>query len=175
MRELEIKILEIDRSSVEGQLRDSGAKCVYDGFVVDYRFNGFDDRKNSLRVRVMEDGCYVDMKIKKGEDKIRDRVEKRIEVSSPLVAFAFFVPAGFGLDSRIGKHRTTYELEGIRYEFDRLTGPHSFVPEYLEIEGPSREKVYAAGKALGFSHTNFSTLSVRKVIKHYKENGVHER
>jgi predicted adenylyl cyclase CyaB len=175
MLELEIKVLEIDRPMVESLLGDCGAEKIFDGEILDFKYDNVNrDVKNSsksIRLRRKGDLTYLTIKEKIFTNCVRARTEFEIQIPSFEDAERYLSDHGlFSLDLR-RKHRTSYILDGILYEFDKLNGEFDFVPEYLEIEGPSVASIYMAALGLGFMKDDerISNLSVGGLIRKYRD------
>ena len=97
--------------------------------------------------------------------KVREETE--VTVSDFDAMRSILKSIGFSPWLEMEKHRTTYALPGIHFEFDRYTGEFSFIPEFLEIEGPDIEAIYESAAALGFSREDCRPWDALQVAEYY--------
>lgn len=69
----------------------------------------------------------------------------------------------------VEKHRTTYELPGARFSFDRHAGALGYIPEFLEIEVDRAETLEANAALLGFTLRDCRPWGLPEVIAHYAD------
>ena len=65
----------------------------------------------------------------------------------------------------LNKHRTTYVLDNVRFEFDKYHGQYEFVPEFLEIEAKDVETIYKYVKILGFKKEDCKPWTILDIVK----------
>ncbi len=140
MKEIEIKIIEIDRKSVEDNLATLGAAKTFDGDVESWFFDFQDGRitraRNLLRLRRI--GNRTDLAFKKFVESQSAKVRNEYEVSiSDFETMRLILESlGFISTWRMEKHRTSYVLSGgVHVDIDKYSGGLSHIPELMEIEG----------------------------------------
>jgi predicted adenylyl cyclase CyaB len=171
MREIQIKVLEIERAPLELRLKALGATLQFDDTVSALLFDTpgglVGGARNLLRLR--REGRRVVLTFKEhianGPVKIRNEHETEVRDFEAMCA----VLRHLGLHPvlSIEKHRTTYELGGARFSFDRHTGDLSYVPELLEIEADSKERLIQNAARLGFEPAECLPWGLPELIAHY--------
>jgi adenylate cyclase class 2 len=172
MKEIEVKILEIDRKKVEKRLRSLGARKTLDGRIKALYFDCPDrslrKAKDALRLRKVDSRTVLTFKkfVKDGFAKVREELET--EVSDFDKARSILQNLGFSVWLEMEKHRTTYELNGAHFEFDKYKGKYGFIPEFLEIEAKSPSQIHKYAKLLGFKKSDCKPWTSWELIKHYE-------
>ncbi len=171
MKEIEIKILEIDRSAIEKQLLSLGAKKVFDGemhaFYYDFPDNSLKHKGSALRLRREGEKSVITLKkeIESTEAKIRE--EHEIEVSDFHEMKCVLENLGLKAWLEMKKHRTSYEFRGAHFELDEYRDAYQYVPHLLEIEGPDIATIYACAGLLGFTETDCKPWDILQVAAYY--------
>jgi len=167
MEEIEVKILEVDKTEVIERLRGLGARKIFDGDVITTYFD-FEDRKLAkegkiLRLRKKGDQVELTYKneISKEEAKIMEEYE--IIVDSIDVMKEILGNLGFKEFFKSFKHRISYTKDNIHFEID--TYPD--IPAFLEIEAPNLEKLKEYVNKLGFSMNEAKPWSIKDVLEYY--------
>jgi len=168
MKEVEIKILEIDKKEIIDKLKKAGAKKIFEGDVENI-FYDFENKRlfsqgKKLRLRKLGDRFQLTFKGKKekGVAKIRDEYEVYFDDDTPIKK----ILEELGLreiNRYCVKHRISFVIEDVRFEIDDFKK----IPAYLEIEGPSVKKIKKYVKKLGFSMDDIKSYSSRDVFNHY--------
>lgn len=168
MTEIEVKILDIDRSVVESKLIALGAKKVSDGELHALFFN-FPMNPMPEKVRLRTDGKKTVMTLKEKipDPKMNVRKENEVEVSDIGTMADILKLLGLSLVKETKKYRTVYRLDDTEFVFDRYLGKVSYIPEFLEIEGPDQETIYGYAAELGFSPDDCKPWSMRDLKQHY--------
>ncbi len=171
MHEAEIKILGIDRKSLEKKLRTLGAKRVFhDRIHALY----YDDSAGSLKkrkcvLRLRREGVKAVLTYK---GHVSDRGAKVLDERELLVsdfdaARSILESLGFSAWLEMEKHRTSYALRGAHFEFDKYGGEYGYIPEFLEIEGPDVKTVHAFARLLGFRRKDCRPWDAVQVAEFY--------
>jgi adenylate cyclase class IV len=198
VKETEVKILEVDRPALEAKLEALGAKRVLDADMTALFYTGSTDRRPETEVdatsssrnparggdaastvsrypspvvlRLREEGprTFLTLKgpITQGAAKVRDEYE--IEVSDSDTTKLILRALGLKPASKVRKHRVAYELKNVRFAFDRYLDDLSFIPEFLEIEGPDVITIYAYVLKLGLSIGDCRPWATVDLINHYR-------
>ena len=175
MREVEVKILDIDREALIKKLVELGAERVFDGEMrdvyYDYDHGGIGDNGGLVRLRQQGDSVMLVFKTKKelGEAKVRE--EHETPVGSFEDAEKILSHLGLKPCEERHKNRTSYVKGEVHYEFDKYLGEDSFVPEFLEIEAPNEEMLFAAVEELGFRKEDTKPWSTADVVEYYESKG----
>jgi predicted adenylyl cyclase CyaB len=172
MREVEVKIVGIDRKQVEAKLNSLGAIKTFDGDQVtlffDYPGNPIAAAKNLLRLRKTADKTQLTFKrfIESRSLKIRDEYE--VLVSDFESMRLILESLGLSPTKRMEKHRTSYTLNGgVEVEIDKYAGEYSHIPELLEIEAEDVGTVQLHAKLLGFQPEECKSWTTFDLIDYY--------
>ena len=172
MKEVEVKIIDIDREKVEARLRSLGATTTFDGDQVtvffDYPGNPIATAKNLLRLRKTRDKTQLTFKkfIESESAKVRDEYE--VVVSDFESMRLILESLGLSPTKRMEKHRTSYTLKsGVEVDIDKYAGEYSHIPELLEIEGENVETVHLHAKLLGFQPEECKSWTTFDLIDYY--------
>jgi len=167
MREIEAKFLEIDSESVIARLNAIGAKKTFEGDIEAIYFDakGRALRKAGIVLRLRKRGDSAELTLKKrigvANAKIMEEMES--EVSDFREMRNILHGLGFREIVKRKKRRTSYRLDGVNFEIDRIEG----IPAYLEIEAPSVERIGEAAKLLGLDMKDSKPWAEGEVRKHY--------
>jgi predicted adenylyl cyclase CyaB len=171
MREVEIKVLDIDRADIEKKIIALGAKKSFDGEIRAIYYDSSDHfvRKTGGTFRLRKEGATAVLTYK---DDVADpdakvREEKEVIVSDFDVMQGILASAGFSVWLEMRKNRTTYELGGLHLEFDRYLDAYDYIPEFLEIEGTDVGEVYRCAEMLGFRKEDCRPWDAVQVARHY--------
>ncbi len=173
MREIEVKVLEVDRKSVEAKLRKLGAKKVFDDDIeaifFDFKDGSIRNAKNTLRLR--REGKKVKIAFKKflPHEKVKVREEVEVEVSDfdemkRILGFLGLMPK-----LSMKKHRISYKVDGVLFEFDKYFRKYDYVPEFMEIEAKDAKTIYKYAEKIGFRREDCKPLGGNALIKKYKK------
>ena len=171
MNEVEVKILEIDRKEVEDKLIMMGAKKIFEGelcaIVFDTKDDYFKNNKMLLRLRKEGEKTFITLKKKVKTGKVKSAKEIETEVKEFETMKEILKQIGLEYKEPVKKSRISYKLGNIKFEFDKYHDKWEHIPEFLEIESDSEEKVLNAAKKLGFAEKDIKPLSGWGVFKHY--------
>jgi predicted adenylyl cyclase CyaB len=181
--EIEVKVLDIPRKVVEARLKDVGARLVFDGdmdaLFFDFPGGSIAAARDLLRLRregnraMLTFKGYVwghDPELKQFgscPQTAKVRRETETEVSDFEAMRTILECLGLHPVRTVTKHRTTYELPGVRFAFDRHTGELAYIPEFLEIEGDDRETLERSVRLLGFAPADCRPWGLSELIAHY--------
>jgi adenylate cyclase class 2 len=173
MEELEVKILEIRREAVEARLRDAGARLVFDGdlnaVMFDFPDGSITAAGGLLRLRLEGDQAKLAFKRYLPDTEVKARRELETGVGDFETVREILQSLGLCPVRTVTKHRTTYELPGVRFAIDRHTGELAYIPEFLEVEVDDRETLEGYARLLGFTPADFRPWGLPQVIEYYRE------
>jgi adenylate cyclase class 2 len=171
MKEIEVKILEINSKDIEKRLKDLGAQNIFNG---DMTWTAFDfaDRSFSqqeILIRLRKKGKETELTLKKLLSRTKTKISDELNiVVSDYEATKNFLLA-IGLKEKSGyplhKHRISYILDDVHFEID--TFPQ--FPTYLEIEAKSAKIINEYVDKLGFSQDDVKPWGTREVFAHYRK------
>ena len=173
MQEIEVKILEVDRAKVEETLSRLGAKKVFDGdveaFFFDFKIGSLAKVKSILRLR--REGSRVVLAFKKIASKQGAKIaeEQSVDVSDLEAMKKILQSIGLSVKESNQKSRISYQLGNVHFDFDRYTGEHGYIPEFMEIEAENLETIYKYAELLGFKPEECLPWSTSDLVKHYSK------
>ncbi|MGD6850469.1 MAG: class IV adenylate cyclase [Candidatus Bathyarchaeia archaeon] len=171
MKEVEVKILEINREKIVKILSESGALKVFDSDILtiflDFPDNQIHKRRDVLRLR--KEGDKSELTYKKIEENqaVKQAQEYAVEISDIETTQTILQNLGLGVTQKMNKHRLSYKIGSVRFDIDRYTGEFGFIPEFLEIEGPE-DGIKKYAKLLGFQGRDCLPWSTDELIRHYQ-------
>lgn len=167
MKEIELKILEVDAGTVLRRLGELGARKVFDGPVTASYFDFADGRiaREDSIVRLRKKGDQAEFAFKRTLAKTESRIMDEFEVCVDDFESARQILLALGLREfyRLAKHRASYLLDGTHFELDTYEG----LPTFLEIESPTVESLKQWVIKLGFALEVAKPWSVKDVLRHY--------
>ena len=167
MKEIEVKILEINVGKTEKKLKEIGAEKVFSGELVDSYFDFPDKRlekeEKILRLRNKGDRVILTYKKMINREKAKVMDEHELEVHDFQLLKTIFKELSLFPVYEFKKHRTTYELNEIHFEIDKYPG----IPAFLEIEAPDLATINEMVSKLGFSPDETNSYSIKEVLEHY--------
>jgi adenylate cyclase class 2 len=166
MREVELKILDIDVKNVKSKLKALGASCSGTHLMHINIFDYPDGRllRNGIlfRLRTSQGKTVLTLKKHHSSGKFKDSEETEMEVPDVKSFVSILGSLGYVCAEEQEKRRTTYHVNGVEVEIDEYPG----VPPYLEIEGP-KKNIEALVKKLGFRMSQTTNYTYQQVIKSY--------
>lgn len=172
MREVELKAVVSDLSSVRRQLEKPGVELVYEGRLLDQRYDvesrELAQRDEVLRVRRYEAGAsartYLDWK---GPTEMQGAYKIREEVSTLVDDFPaleeILQKLGFTITMEIDRQIVQYNLGGATIRFE--TFPRMDV--LVEVEGEP-ETIEAAIEALGMARGEFTSERLPTFVERFE-------
>ena len=171
MHEIEIKILDVDRKKTEKRLIELGAIKVFDDEMRAVYFDSaertIEKNRGTFRLRKQGDVSVLTFKARMESIDAKVMEEKEVGVSDFDTIRSIIESIGFLSWLEMEKHRTTYELAGLHFEFDKYHGAYEYIPEFLEIEGTDLAVVYTYAEILGFRKDECRPWDAVQVADHY--------
>lgn len=173
MAEVEIKILEVDVDALVKMLKGMGAQKTFDGKITP-TFYDFPDRKlekRGMTVRLRKRGHGVELTLKKSIRHRSAKIAQEFETKVADYQQMKIILRELGLKeisrstSHLTKHRITYTLGKIHFEFDTYPG----IPTLLEIEAQDIQSLRDAVASLGFTMDQTRAWTGKDVMAHYKK------
>ncbi len=167
MKEIEVKVLEINVEKTEKKLKEIGAEKVFSGELINSYFDFPDKRlekeEKILRLRKKGDRVILTYKKMINREKAKVMDEYEFEVQDFELLKKFFKEIGLLPIYEFKKHRTTYELNKIHFEIDKYPD----IPAFLEIEAPDLKTISEMVSKLGFSPDEANSYSIKEVLEYY--------
>lgn len=171
MQEVEVKILNVTRPKVEEALLRLGAKKVFDAdveaFFFDFKNKSIANAKSVLRLR--REGSQVVFTFKKIKSKQGAKVaeEQSVEVSDLAEMKKILTAIGLSVTGSTQKHRVSYQLGNVHFDFDCYKGENSYIPEFMEIEAEDLKTIYKYAELLGFNAKDCLPWTINDLINYY--------
>ena len=170
MRELEVKILNMDLEELEAKIQGLGARLISKevqvNTLIDSKDNFIQDQLDSyMRIRetksLLTDEIKFTLTMKKNVDRegIRENIEINTDISDRKSMLEILKSLGYEVFKEGYKERTSYSLGNIRFDLDKwdeLTYPHP----YMEIEVNDEDELEGIVKLLDIAKENISTKSI---------------
>ena len=168
MKEIEIKILEINKKLIIYNLKKLGAKKIFEGEIKGMTFTSdnplWNQDNNMLRLRQEGDNFFLCLKTKiltRSKAKIREEIE--VEIKDFKNMKIILEKIGFFEQYKNKKYRTSFKLNNSRVEIEETRQ----FPTYLEIEAPSLGEIQKTVKLLGFTMNDTKAWSTSDLTKYY--------
>ena len=173
MKEVEVKILEIDRKEIEERLTSLGAKKILDSDIQTIFFDFHNGKimkaKDVLRLRREDNKVELTYKKVHIAQAAKEADEYSVEVSRIEEMRKILENLGLHETENMLKHRVSYRLENVRFDMDHYLEAYNFIPEFMEIEAENIELVDHYAELLGFKPKDCLPWSTYDVVQHYSK------
>jgi len=171
MKEIELKVLEINKKLMIKKLLALGAKKVMKRTLFVEKIYDFSDRrldKHLHLLRLRQEGKKIFFTFKKLREKSKFRVadEYQVEVNDYKTMEDILAGLNFVLLNHREKYRTTFKLGRAMIEIDE----YPKIPVFLEIEANKKDLVRAL-QALDIPFSRTTNMVNKQVIDHYGLDG----
>jgi adenylate cyclase class 2 len=161
--EYEVRLLEIDVDGIKKRLEEVGAEFCWDKLQRRYVYD-FIPKVDSKWIRLRTNGEKTTLTIKNlVSSEIDGTQELEIVVDNFERTNLILKELGYEAKGYQENRRVQYMLNGVEIDIDYWP----LIPTYLEIEGPSEEKVYETLELLGFSKDSATTRDVEGIYLDY--------
>ena len=159
--EIEERILEIDKEKVIKKLEELGAKKIGEWFYKRYTYD-FTPKRESEWIRLRTNGVETTLTYKNVETREIDGTkELEIVVDDFDETNEFLKILGYEYKNYQENKRIRYMLNDVEIDID--TWP--MIPSYMELEGPSVEKVKEVEELLSVDKSKITTLYADEIAK----------
>ncbi len=171
MKEIEVKILEINKEDIITKLESIGAqkleKILIEDYFYDYPDNPIAAKNEELRLRVInkKKATLTYKKNREVKNDLKQMDEYETEISDYKTMNIILNALGLTAAANYAKERITYKLNNTRFEIDTYAG----IPTYLEIEAPTETEVITAVELLGYKMENTTALIAPEIFDMYKD------
>jgi len=172
MKEIEVKVLNIDKDKIESKLKKIGCELVKDEYQYNYIFDTEDRRlKNQyngyLRIRKTvnkDESEKIKLTLKRNieDSKFRKNIENNLNIDDIEEGINILEALGYKLIHTGKKHRVSYRHKDILFEidtWDKETYPNT----YLEIEVIKEEDLEKAVQLLDINKNNITKKSIEEL------------
>jgi predicted adenylyl cyclase CyaB len=165
MKEIEVKVRNIDKDKIINKIEELGAKKIFSGKVVDYRFDTPDRdlSRQGKALRIRQKGKYIYLNLKgkkKSIENITGRDEIGVKISNFRIMHRILNELGYIKIFELNKYRIEYRLDDITFDIDEYLG----LDPILEIESDSYEKVQEYIEKLGIEQENIGRVYIREIL-----------
>lgn len=169
MTEIEVKILEINREEVEKKLKTLGAKRVREETMeaIIYFTGDKWGEGDGIRVRKEKDKVIFTIKRALEGDDAKFMDEENIEVEDFEKMRHMMKLLGFKESAYYKKRRITYEIDDVEIVIDKYLDELDYIPEYLEIEAPTKDQVYDMVQKLGYKDSDCNYFGFSQLYDYY--------
>ena len=161
--EYEVRVLEINVDDIKKKLDEIGAEFCFDKIQQRYVYD-FIPKVDSKWIRLRTNGVKTTLTIK---NLVSSRIDGTQELEVVVDNFErtnlILKELGYQAKGYQENRRIQYMYEGVEIDIDYWP----FIPTYLEIEGPSEEKVYDVLEKLGFTKEDATTRDVEGIYLDY--------
>ena len=160
--EIEAQFLDINKDEIRKKLEEIGAELKKPEVLMK-RTVFYTGEHSFARVRDEGDKIVMTYKNVSDDNSILGTKEVNVTVSDYEDAILFLQGCGLKAKAKQETKREVWVLDGVEITID--TWP--WIPTFMEIEGPSEEKVWSTAKALGYSKEQAKYGSVDTTYQHY--------
>ena len=174
MKEVEVKIRNINKEEIIQKITEFGAQKIFTGRVIDYRFDTpeRDLSRQGKALRIRQKGKYIYLNLKgkkKSVENVTGRDEIGVKISNFKVMQRILNELGYIKIFELNKYRTEYRTEEMTFDIDEYVG----LEPILEIESNSYDKVNDYVKKLGIREEDIGRVYIREILaakKTYDDN-----
>lgn len=170
MKELEVKVLNIDLIEMEGKLIKLGGKLIDKELQVNTLIDTVDNYiENNLdsymRIRetksLLTGNVKLTLTMKKNvsRDGVRENIEINTDISNKEAMLEILKALGYIVKEEGTKERISYDFNGIRFDLDRWD-EKTYPYPYMEIEVNNEGELQDIVEKLGIARENISTKSI---------------
>jgi len=160
--EIEAQFLDINKDEIRKRLEEIGAELKKPEVLMK-RTVFYTGEHSFARVRDEGDKIVMTYKNVSDDNSILGTKEVNVTVSDYEDAILFLQGCGLKAKAKQETKREVWVLDGVEITID--TWP--WIPTFMEIEGPSEEKVWSTAKALGYGKEQAKYGSVDTTYQHY--------
>ena len=170
-QEIEVKILEINRSSIVEKLLKLEAKKSFDGEMLALFYDREDDNIHKmgdvLRLRKEGDTTVLTYKkfVSQEGAKIMEEYETRVGDVEQMRTILDLLD--FKVKKKTRKFRTQYDLGDTHVVIDDYQDELAAIPVFIEIEAPNMDRLEEVVRLLGYTKEDCLSWNTYQLMKHY--------
>lgn len=166
MKEVELKVRNIDKQEIIKKITKIGAVRIFSGKVIDFRFDTPDRdlsrQGKALRIRQKGSHVYLNLKgKKKSKESIIGRDEIGVKISNFKTMQKILHELGYIKIFELVKYRTQFRYKDITFDIDEYAG----LDPILEIESDSYEKVREYVDLLDIQEEDVGRVYIREILE----------
>ncbi len=174
MKEVEVKIRNINKEEIIKKISEFGAQKIFTGRVIDYRFDTpeRDLSRQGKALRIRQKGKYIYLNLKgkkKSVENVTGRDEIGVKISNFKTMQRILSELGYIKIFELNKYRTEYRMDDMTFDIDEYVG----LDPILEIESNSYDKVNDYVKKLEIREEDIGRVYIREILaakKNYDDN-----
>jgi adenylate cyclase, class 2 len=177
MKEIEIKVLKIDKTSIIKELLSLGAKKVFEGdmeaLYLDFPDQRLKKNGSLLRLRLEGDTNIIAFKSRRKSSFAKSAIELEIETDD--YAKTIEILKGIGLEIQgdvYRKKRTSFALGKVHFEFDEPDYKGIPIPCYLEIEAHHEKDLKKYLALLKIPESDAKDWTGKQVLEYYEDKNL---
>lgn len=173
IQEIEVKVLEIDRPSLEKKILELGGEkefeAEFSAILYDDAAGSIRAAGNLLRLRKEQDGVKLTFKqsLSTGVAKIMEEHETAVEDFE--VMRKILASLGYREMLALRKNRAQFSLNGQHLVFDNYFDELQHIPEFLEIEAQSEAALLELMDTLGIERQLALPWNTHDLMVHYQK------
>ncbi|WNJ16213.1 class IV adenylate cyclase [Pontibacter sp. G13] len=171
MKEIEVKILEIDQEALKNRLSELGARQSFHG---ELHAVFLDDPQKSLTqqgqlLRVRKEGDSTKLTFKKPISKSGAKIMEELEVgiSDIDLAVEIFERLGFQSFKSTRKFRTQFDYLNSHIVIDDYQDDLGPIPPFIEVESPNMEELQQVVSDLGYQQEQCKSWNTYDLVQYY--------
>ena len=169
MKEIEVKILNINRNLIEERLINLKATQKFNGLIYDAFYDFPDGRlkhtQTLLRLRRTPEETYLTSKLKGQKNPLyKCRTEYEVTVSAFETLKAILKSLNLHIWLELEKKRTSYVWGNVSFEFDTYVDRFDFIPCFLEIEASDTSLITDAVSQLNLNIEDCKPWSIHDIV-----------
>lgn len=175
MKEIEVKILNIDVKDIEQKLNNLGADLIFSDTLEALYFNLPEYLPNgtSITIRLRKEGSNNVLTMKTAKEQLNNiKIREETEVEFDNFKNMHKILKTIGLSERlhIKKYRKIYHLKSddVKFMIDIHLDEFSHIPPLLEIEVRETNLIQKYVNLLGYTMENCCNFNVFELIEFYK-------
>jgi len=172
LREIEVKVLDINKEEIKDKLINIGAKLVKDEYQYNYIFDTEERYLKSnyngyLRIRktISKEGKEkINLTLKRNipNKKIRENIENSIVIDNVEEGMKILEVLGYKLINKGTKHRKSYKYSKFLFEIDEWD-KKTYPKPYLEIEVKKEKDLEEALEILNIDKEKTTNKSIEEL------------
>ncbi len=164
MKEIEVKVIAINKTDIISKILSLGAKKSFEGNIHSINYNLPANVKISLlRLRKKGDKNYLTAKTSLSKEQARIAEETEVEIQNFETMHTILTSLGYTIRKESHKKRTSYTLNETHFEIDEFEG----IPAYMEIESSSVKKIEQFIRELGINPAHVKNWNETELLQHY--------
>jgi len=179
MKEIEVKILNIDINQIIEKIEKIGGVKVFDSefHAIYWDYSDWRLKEDKKLLRLRKEGAKnilaIKSKISDNDVKIQEEIE--VEVNNFNSTMMILLSAGLIMTKETKKRRIEYKINEVKIDIDCYLGNLSHIPHFIEIEAKSKEDIFKYAELLGYSSKDclpWTTYDLELYYAHLKKSEV---